>query len=215
MGFYGLEGKSQNTFVSSLAALETLRLENPELYEPFCQSPFVFARVALHYGPPIYQAAIDTPVAMCLGVPDKVKLVRWNPHYGGPLLTTFDNYHEARRANEKFLEITRRDTHKLRVILQPGDLYVWDNFRILHGREGVSETPRTGVGHTVPEQVVLHTYRAVKVDQLKPYIDTTWLVHMTSSELYDLLKFMKAHATDDSMPKDYVPPQDYVPLLGC
>lgn len=29
----------------------------------------------------------------------------------------------------------RGDTHQLQVVFKTGDLYIWDNFRLLHGQE--------------------------------------------------------------------------------
>ena len=76
----------------------------------------------------------------------QVKRVRWHPHLSGSLMTSFDRYDIARLAHQKFEEVMRRDTHQLKVCLQPGDLYIWNNFTILHGRERVLKVPRTGVG---------------------------------------------------------------------
>jgi trimethyllysine dioxygenase len=209
MGFYGLEGESENTFVSSYAALETLKREDPHLFQAFQRAPLVVGRVALHYGPPIYQATVDTALSVHPDVPDRFERVRWHPHLAGHLLTTFDKFHDGRRAYEKFLEITQRDTHQLKAVLKPGDLYLWDNYRTIHGRQVVSKVPRTAAGETVPEQVVLDMYRAVKVEQLKQYIDTKWLVHMTLNQLHDLYQLVKGQAMNESES------QGYVPTLGC
>jgi len=193
MGFYELEGESMNTFVSGLAVMETFKEEEPDLFQKFCKAPLSFGRAAFHYNPPIYQTAVDVPVTRDPVVSDQIKQLRWHPHLSGPLLTPFHEFHDARRAHEKFLEIVRRDTHQLNIILKPGDLYLWDNFRVFHGRDGVSKTPRTGVGQTIPEQVAADTYRAIKMAQLKPYIDNKWLVHMTASQLDYLLRLMRGH----------------------
>ena len=61
----------------------------------------------------------------------------------------------------------RRDTHQLKLVFKPWDLYLWDNLRLLLGREKVLKTPGTGVGQTVPEQVVHDRYRALAVSLLK------------------------------------------------
>lgn len=91
----------------------------------------------------------------------------------------------------KFQEIVRRDTHQLKLVFKPGDIYVWDNFRLLHGRERVLEDPRTVVGQTVPEQVVQDRYRALLVDRLKEYVDEKWLVHVPMKQLREMLRLLK------------------------
>ena len=186
-GWYGLEGESENTFVSSLATLRTLKEESPDLLKHLCQAPATFGRVVHYYSPPLYQATADTVVTMYPGT-RQVKRVRWHPHLSGSLITSFDQYDIARLAHQKFQEIMRRETHQLKVCLQPGDLYIWNNFTILHGRDRVLKVPRTGVGQTVPEQVVVDKYRALKVWQLKNAIDEKWLVHVPTAQLQDLVK---------------------------
>lgn len=186
-GWYGLEGESENTFVSSLATLRTLKEESPDLFEHLCQAPTAFGRVVHYYSPPLYQATTDTVVTMYPGT-RQVKRVRWHPHLSGSLLAPFDQFDIARQAHQKFHEIMRRETHQLKVCLQPGDLYIWNNFTILHGRERVLKVPRTGVGQTVPEQVVVDKYRALKIGQLKNHIEEKWLVHVPTAQLQDLVK---------------------------
>lgn len=73
-------------------------------------------------------------------------------------------------------------------MLKPGDLYIWDNFRLLHGREKVLEVPRTGVGQTVPEQTVHDRYRALIIKKLKGLMDKEWLVHMPMPQLREMLQ---------------------------
>ena len=69
----------------------------------------------------------------------------------------------------------RRDTHQLKLVLNAGDLYICENFRLLHGRDRVLEVPRTGVGQIVPEQVVHGHYRVLQIDSLKQHIDEGWV----------------------------------------
>ena len=73
---------------------------------------------------------------------------------------------------------------------QPGDLYIWDNFRVLHGRERVLGLPRTSVGQTVPEQVVADRYRVLKMAKLKDFIDERWLVHTPLQQLHEMVRLV-------------------------
>lgn len=154
-GLYYLEGESENTFVSCFAVLETLKQEAPHLYQSFCSAPMATGRVAHFYKPSMYQATTDTAVTMQPGFPSQIKRFRWHPHLTGSLLSSYDDFPEARIAHRTFQKIMNRDSRLFRFTFKPGDLYIWDNSRILHGRQRVLRVPRTAVGQTVPEQVVL------------------------------------------------------------
>ncbi len=189
-GWYGLEGESVNTFVSGIRALRTLQEETPELYEPLVTSQMAVGRMVRYYDPPLRQGTVDTPVTFHPGT-FQVKRLRWHAHLTGSLVTPYDSFPTARLAHQALHEIMQRDSHLFRVRLRPGDLYIWNNFTILHGRERVLETPRTGVGQTVPEQVVADRYRAVKMDRLKAFVDEDWLVHMPPTLLYQMGELVK------------------------
>lgn len=190
-GLYGLEGESENTFVSAMAALKSMKDEDFKLFQQFCQAPMTVGRTVHYYSPPLYQGTVDTPVTMHPGT-DRVKRVRWHPHLTGSLMTPYDGFHESRLAHQKWQEILRRDSHLLRVKLKPGDLYIWNNFTILHGRERVLKVPRTSVGQTVPEQVVVDKYRELKVGQLLGHFEEKWLVHVPTPQLCHLVKLVES-----------------------
>ena len=189
MGFYGLQGTSINTWTSPLSAFETLHQESPDSYQHLCNAPMALGRVSHFYDDvPLYQATVDTPITLQPGTSDQVKRFRWHPNLTGSLLAPYDKYHETRLAHRRFQEILRRDSQQLKTALRPGDMYVWDNFRLMHGRETVLNTPRTGVGQTVPEQVVQDRYRALCTARLRDEIDAKWLVHMPMPQLRELLQ---------------------------
>jgi trimethyllysine dioxygenase len=192
-GLYCLEGESHNTFVSSLAVLETMQREAPDLFPYMLKSPMVVGRVAHFYDPPMFQATIDPAVTMTPGFPNHVKRVRWHPHLAGSLLAPFQDFIAARKAYQKFQEIARRPSHQLTLQFRPGDLYIWDNFHTLHGRERVISTPRTSVGQTVSEQVVSERYRSLQIMRLKELIDEAWLVHVPTPQLYELAKLFRCN----------------------
>ena len=195
-GFYGLEGQSENTWVSVLSALATFREEFPDLYHYLRDIPMTVGRVSRFYGDPLYQATVDTPITSQPGYPDQIKRVRWHPNLTGSLLAPYAEYNEARLAHRHFQEILRRETHQLKLVLKPGDLYLWDNFRLLHGRERVLEVPRTGVGQTVPEQVVHDRYRALHIELLKRHVEEGWLVHMPIPQLREMVRLIRAYWVD-------------------
>ena len=189
-GLYGLEGESENTFVSAMAALRTMREESPALFDQLIRAPMTVGRAAHYYDPPLYQGTVDTPVTMYPGT-SRVKKVRWHPHLTGSLVTPFETFEVSRLAHQKFQEILRRDSHLLRVNLRPGDLYIWNNFTILHGRERVLEIPRTSVGQTAPEQTVADRYRQLKIRQLGEHVEEKWLIHVPTPQLCQMIELVQ------------------------
>jgi len=137
---------------------------------------------------------------MMPGYPDEVKCIRWHPHLAGYLLSPYEDYERARRAHCKFQEIVRRDSHQVKVKLNPGDMYVWDNFRLLHGRNKIFSTPRMAIGQTVIEQVVNDNYRVKQMDFLSRFIGEHWLVQTPTWQLDNFVKLVKAATTDNLLP---------------
>lgn len=190
-GLYALEGYSENTFASCLAALATMTDEAPDLVGHLYTAPVAIGRVADWYTPTLYQATYGTVIMSQQGFPHQIKGFRWHPHLVGSILSPYNTFHEARAAHKKFQEILRRDTHQLKVHFKPGDMYIWDNFRVLHGRECVLSGPRTSVGQTVPEQVVMDKYRDLKMEEISGYIPKNWLVHTPQQQLNGMAKLVK------------------------
>lgn len=190
-GLHAVQGRSENTFLDSFAALNTLRHEDPDLYDALCSAPYILGRVARFYNPPLYQTTVDTAVRKMPGFPEEVKCIRWHPHLAGYLLCPYEEYEKARTAHCRFQKIIRDEAHQLKIKFNPGDMYVWDNFRFLHGRERVFSTPRLAVGQTVIEQVVNDHYRVRQMDFLSRYIGEDWLVQTPTWQLDNLVKLIK------------------------
>jgi len=97
-GFYGLEGQSENTWVSLLAALATFEAEYPDLLPYLHSTPMTLGRVSRFYGDPLYQATVDTRLTTHPGAPDRTKRIRWHPNLTGSLLAPYSDYANARLA---------------------------------------------------------------------------------------------------------------------
>jgi trimethyllysine dioxygenase len=182
MAFSTPQGVSDNTFVSVLAVIRTLRQEAPQHLDYLLHDPVAVGRSAHYYSPPLDQAVVDTVITPRPGFPSQVKLVRWHPHFFGSCLSPFD----------------RRPSHQLTLRMGPGDMYLWNNHLVLHGRERIVQAPRLGVGQTVPEEVVAQRYRELKIAALLPHIDRKWLVHAPTPQLQtmiDLLPLVQSEST--------------------
>ena len=75
-GWYVLEGESENTFVSVLAVLETLKKEDSASYRVLYNTPIAFGRVTAYYGEPLYYKTIDTAISIHPGTKERFKRVR-------------------------------------------------------------------------------------------------------------------------------------------
>ncbi|OAL53487.1 Clavaminate synthase-like protein [Pyrenochaeta sp. DS3sAY3a] len=190
VGLYCLEGQSINTFVSCPAVLNTMREEHPDLVDSLFNTPMTFGRAAHMYSPAQYQGATHPAIIPTPALPGQVYRFCWHPHFVGSLLSSFSNYSIARLAHQKFQEVMDRDTHQLRITFKPGDMYLFDNFLILHGREKVLEVPRTSVGQSVPEQTVLDGWRELLTLNLMGVMEERWLTHMPLVQLYELNKMV-------------------------
>lgn len=185
-GLYILEGESDNTFVSSSSVLRTFKEENPELLEPLLKTPMTLGRAGHLYFPTQFQATVSSVVTAPFGFQTGVYRFRWHPHYVGSLLAPFSEFNKSLTAHRKFQEIMERDSHILRVKLNPGDLYIMDNYKIFHGRERVLKGPRTAVGQSVPDQTVMDGWRELLTERLLHAVDEKWLVHVPIMQLYEM-----------------------------
>ncbi|KAI9775070.1 MAG: hypothetical protein M1839_001462 [Geoglossum umbratile] len=194
-GLHVLEGESENTFVSCPAVLQTLQEESPELVEPLFITPLAFGRRTHMYSPPQYQAATSTTITTIPGLPNHIHRFRWHPHIVGALLSPFSEFPIALLAHRKFQEIASRDTHQLKLSMKPGDMYLFDNCKVLHGRDRVLTVPRTCIGHSVPEQVAVDRWREILTAKLMRVLKESWLVHVPLAQLYELDKIADAFQT--------------------
>jgi alpha-ketoglutarate-dependent taurine dioxygenase len=210
VGLYVLEGESVNSFVSAPAVLEALRKESPELVTPLYTCPMALGRAGKMYTPTIYQGTTATAVTttgnnnnvVCHESPlthtatsttAPTTTFRWHPHYVGSLLCDFDAFPAALAAHRAFQAISDRPAFQTKLPLRPGDMYLFDNHRVLHGRDCVVREPRTCVGQSVTEQVVLDGWRDLLVGRLLRagaggvmVMPERWLVHVPLMQLYEM-----------------------------
>lgn len=179
MGIYGLEGASINTWVDGFAALKILNEEDPDSYTILSQTPLRYGRIAHFYTPHLMQSITDTTITFDAEIPDRVKRIRWHPHLVGPL-KFFHNYQNIRMAVQKFQSIMLRPEIKMELPLEAGDLYLWNNFRLLHGRQCILQTPRTSIGQTVTEDAVMSKARELKINRITS-LSNNWLAQLPYS----------------------------------
>lgn len=126
-------------FADSFAIAEDLRVEDPQTFELLSSQPIPF-----RFHDEDYDIRVREPVIV-LDRAGKVTEVRYNAHIAG----IFDMPHEIMadyyRAYRAFMARTRESRYRLSFALASGDMVVFDNRRILHGREAFD--PASGARH--------------------------------------------------------------------
>ncbi len=126
------DGGGQSTFVDGFQIAEVLRQEDPEAFELLCRYEVSFQK---HY-----QARIDmrfsSPV-FCLDSDDNLKQVRISNLFPAPLDLPEAVVESFYAASRKLMQLYTDPKYCLKQGLQPGDLVMFDNHRILHGRTAI------------------------------------------------------------------------------
>jgi gamma-butyrobetaine dioxygenase len=128
-----------STLVDGFAAAEHLRATDPEAFLQLSRTPVQF-----RYRDADTELTASAPIIE-LDVAGSVRAVRFSPRLDFvPLLPQEElaRFYRARRALDQLLRSSERE---LRFLLADGDLMMFDNQRLLHGRTGFD--PREGRRH--------------------------------------------------------------------
>ena len=132
----GAEG-GQSVVVDGFAIAERLRRDDEKAFELLSRTPvmFRFTDSASDY-------SATSPVIATDGA-GRVTEIRFNTAVTEPFQVPVDRMDAFYRAYRKFMALSRDDGLRVRLRLSAGDLMVFDNRRVLHGRDGF----RPGTGH--------------------------------------------------------------------
>ena len=128
-----------STLVDGIAVGEALRVRDPEAFQVLSTTP-----VRFRYRDPATELVSSAP-PIELDVSGKVKTIRFSPRLDFvPLLPPprLNTYYRARRLFDHML---RSNEFEIRFLLHSGDLVMFDNCRLLHGR--TSFDPAEGLRH--------------------------------------------------------------------
>jgi len=135
----------ESFFVDAMAAAEELRETRPDAFDTLTQIPRPFCKddparpvpACYYYGAP--------HIVTCK-LTGHVSKVFWAPAFEAPFPVWFDEgaqrrYYDARRAFAAVLLKWRKE-RAVSLRMQPGDCWIWNQVRILHGRQAfVEEEP--------------------------------------------------------------------------
>jgi gamma-butyrobetaine dioxygenase len=121
------------------AVAEALRVEDPTAFDTLARLPVQFR---FHDSSTDYRWSGPT-----IGLDERGEVIeiRHAPTVTEPFRVPPDQMLEMRRAYHEFVELTRQPRFCEQFRLEPGDMYVSDNRRVLHGRTAFD--PTTGVRH--------------------------------------------------------------------
>ncbi|MFB4394589.1 MULTISPECIES: gamma-butyrobetaine dioxygenase [unclassified Pseudomonas] len=129
----------ENTFVDGFAIAETLRVEAPHAYRMLCQTPVEFRNKDRHSD---YRC---TAPVIALDCQDEVQEIRLANFLRAPLQLPADVMPDYYLAYRRFMQMTREPRFRVTQRLQAGQLWCFDNRRVLHAREAFD--PASGARH--------------------------------------------------------------------
>ena len=111
-----------------------LREQEPEKFKLLSQNLLSFK-----YKDEDKDFAIESPV-ISLNERGEVKAMRYSNHITQPFNMAFDKMEAYYEAYRTFAEMRSASTYQIKFRLKPGDFYIVDNYRVLHGRDAFSKT---------------------------------------------------------------------------
>lgn len=128
------DGSGQSTFVDGFQIAEVLRQEDSEAFNLLCYYEFscrknTSDRIDMQFSSPIF----------CLDSDGNLKKVGINNIYPAPLDLPEEIIEPFYAAHRKLMQLYTDQKYWLKQGLQPGDLVMIDNHRILHGRTAIGK----------------------------------------------------------------------------
>jgi gamma-butyrobetaine dioxygenase len=121
-----------STLVDGFRLAEELRRDDPEAFQLLSTTVLRF-----RFADASTELVCDAPVIDCR--PDgEVRAIRFSNHSAAPFLLPFDDMEPFYAAYRAFGAMRERAPYQLRLAMGPGELYMVDNRRVLHGRTGFS-----------------------------------------------------------------------------
>ena len=124
------DGGGANLLADGFNLANTLREVDHESYEFLCRTPMVARR--MHLDEVDLRSAAPVISVDCEG---NIQGIRYNERSAAPLDLCTDEIRPAYRALKAWLTLTRDVAFQIRIYLKPGDVIVFDNQRVLHGRD--------------------------------------------------------------------------------
>jgi gamma-butyrobetaine dioxygenase len=128
-----------SVFADGVAIAEELRDRDPAAFEMLATVPIPF-----RFHDEDYDIRVHRPV-INLTHDGAVHEIKWNAHIAGVFDMSEDVMDDYYRSYRAFMALTRDPAFHLRLKLEAGEMVVFDNRRVLHGRDAFD--PSTGHRH--------------------------------------------------------------------
>jgi gamma-butyrobetaine dioxygenase len=126
-------GGGENTLVDGYRVAEELRRRDADAFALLTHHPIRF-----RYADDTTELETEAPV-IALDARGEVGAIRFNTRSTGPFRIPAGELEAYYRAYQAFARLLEDDGFRIRFKLDPGDLFVVDNLRVLHGRTAYSE----------------------------------------------------------------------------
>ena len=157
----GTQGEGASIFLDGFEAAETLRADDPDGFAALTRCRQAFRR---HFADDVDLIA-EFP---CISVDEFANLcgVRVNDRVAAPACIDYAATAVYYRGMKRFLELVEDDARILRKVLKPGDMAVFDNHRILHGRTRLRLQGRRRLQWAQVERGDFHSKLRILADRL-------------------------------------------------
>lgn len=131
-----------STFVDAFLAADDLRRRNPASFDTLRRIPATFQKDHVDRARPAQMFWTKPHIA--LNNEQEVTAVHWAPPFHGPLRVPYEDVDSYYSAYREFEELILEEPRLVQFRLSPGDIIVFNQRRMLHGRTAFDNTASTG-----------------------------------------------------------------------
>lgn len=181
----------ESTFIDGFYAAEILRRRNPEAFQTLCRVPATFQKV--HYSRVTPVHLVTQRPHISVGGPngdEYVTGVFWAPPFEGPLRVPEEDVQKYYEAYVEFSKVLQQMEDEeipglIKFRMRPGEISVFNNRRMLHGRRAFWKAEGKGVGNG--KRILQGCY--LNIDEYKSRFNV--LVNTIGKESIDPLKVVR------------------------
>ncbi|CAG5131410.1 unnamed protein product, partial [Candidula unifasciata] len=122
----------ESIFLDAFTIADEFRILYPDLFHVLTTVPATFQKI--HYDRDYPVHIVNQKPHIRLNHMGEVVAIYWAPPFEGPLSVVGADVEPYYRAYEMFAKAIKNSPHMLKHRLQPGELVVFNNLRMLHGR---------------------------------------------------------------------------------
>ncbi len=156
-----LTGAGSSIFMDGFEIAETLRVEDPEGFAVLSRNRQMFRR---HFADDVDLIA-EFPV-VSEDEFGNITGVRINDRVAAPISITPNDVPVYYRAMQRLLQLAEDEEKMIRLTLQPGDVVIFDNHRVLHGRTDLTVTGKRWLQWIQVERGDFHSTMRISEDRL-------------------------------------------------